>query len=130
MSTTDPRPTAVAHLVRRMQADPRLAYLIGPGSEVWELVTEELAAQRGVDVKDLRREIEAKLNYEEWPSARPDSPKAESANDAIGPRVLADATRLLIAGQADAARGVILGEAERLTGRRFIEDNTPMARAA
>jgi hypothetical protein len=45
---------AVAHIIRRMQADPRLAYLIGPGSETFDLLTAAAAAHEGFDKVEAR----------------------------------------------------------------------------
>jgi len=45
---------AVAHIIRRMQTDPRLAYLIGPGSEAFDLLTAADAAEEGLDVAIIR----------------------------------------------------------------------------
>lgn len=59
---------AVTHLLRRMQNDPRLAYLIGPGSRSYELLTEEAAATTNEDVDAFRKNHEATLKYEPWPS--------------------------------------------------------------
>lgn len=60
--------SAVAHLMRRMQQDGRLAYLIGPGSESYDLLTQEaaLAAERNVD--EFRKGFEATLRPTPWPS--------------------------------------------------------------
>ena len=58
---------AVSHLLRRMITDPRLAWLIGPGSRSWALLTAAYAIDNDWDVDECRREIEAQLTYEEWP---------------------------------------------------------------
>jgi hypothetical protein len=60
--------SAVAHILRRMQEDPRLAWLIGPGSRSYELLTEEAAAAKNLDVEELRKQHGATLKFEKWPS--------------------------------------------------------------
>lgn len=60
--------SAVAHLLRQMQLDPRLAWLIGPGSRSYELLTEEVAAAKSIDVEALRKQHAATLKFERWPS--------------------------------------------------------------
>ena len=59
---------AIAHILRRMQEDPRLAWLIGPGSRSYELLTEEAAAAKNLDVEELRKQHTATLKFERWPS--------------------------------------------------------------
>ncbi|MDR1351475.1 MAG: hypothetical protein LBJ59_12015 [Zoogloeaceae bacterium] len=61
---------AIGHVIRRMICDPRLAWLIGPGSRTWELVTAAFAVINDMDIDKFRREIEAQLKYEEWPNDR------------------------------------------------------------
>lgn len=53
-----------AHLISRMQHDPRLAYLIGPGSQTFELLG-DLAQE--ADKADQFREMETHLKFEPWP---------------------------------------------------------------
>jgi hypothetical protein len=60
-------PSAAQHLLRRMHIDPRLASLLGPGSESFELITREVALQRGQSVDEVRRHAEASLKYQPWP---------------------------------------------------------------
>lgn len=60
---------AVAHVLRRMQQDGRLAYLLGPGSEAFDLLTEEAALAAGRDVEEFRAEFEATLNIQPCPRA-------------------------------------------------------------
>lgn len=45
---------AVAHTIRRMQADPRLAYLIGPGSETFDLLTAAQAVEDNLGIEIVR----------------------------------------------------------------------------
>ena len=59
---------AVHHILRQMQRDARLAWLIGPGSRTYELLTEEAAACNGLDLEKLRQQHEATLKFEPWPS--------------------------------------------------------------
>lgn len=59
---------AVKHLLRQMQRDGRLAYLIGPGSQSYELLTQEGAAAAGQDVKEFRKVYESTLTYQAWPN--------------------------------------------------------------
>lgn len=59
---------AVKHLLRQMQRDPRLAYLIGPGSESYALLTEEAAAAAGQAPNSFRTDFEKTLTFEPWPS--------------------------------------------------------------
>jgi hypothetical protein len=58
---------AVNHLLRQMQHDPRLAWLIGPGSRSYELLTEEAAAANNLDIEELRKQHTATLKFERWP---------------------------------------------------------------
>lgn len=58
---------AVQHLLRQMRRDPRLAYLIGPCSQSYELLTEEAATAAGRPVSEFREEFEATLKFEAWP---------------------------------------------------------------
>lgn len=58
---------AVLHLVRQMQRSPRLAWLIGPGSESYDLLTAAAATTTGCTVEVLRAEIERDLKTEPWP---------------------------------------------------------------
>lgn len=60
--------SAVAHLMRRMQQDGRLAYLIGPGSESYDLLTQEAAQAAGRDVDEFRQGFEVTLRPTPWPS--------------------------------------------------------------
>lgn len=59
--------SAATHILRRMQEDPRLAWLIGPGSRSYELLTEEVAAAQNLDVEALRKQHAATLKFEQWP---------------------------------------------------------------
>lgn len=58
---------AVRHVVGRLQADPRLAWLIGPGSESYDLLTTALASEAGRPVAELQAEIERDLKTTPWP---------------------------------------------------------------
>lgn len=59
---------AVHHILRQMQRDARLAWLIGPGSRTYELLTEEAATSNGLDVAELRQQHESTLKFKPWPS--------------------------------------------------------------
>jgi hypothetical protein len=48
---------AVMHILKRMQADPRLAYLIGPGSESFELLVAAAAPAQGLEHDVLRERV-------------------------------------------------------------------------
>lgn len=58
---------AVAHILHRMRRDGRLAYLIGPGSEAFDLLTQAHAETMGEDLAQFRATFAASLRYEEWP---------------------------------------------------------------
>jgi hypothetical protein len=53
---------ACLHIARRIQIDGSLAYLIGPFSETYELVTEAVAQTLGKSVSEYRAEIEPRIN--------------------------------------------------------------------
>ena len=55
-------------VLRRMQQDGRLAYLIGPGSQIYELLTHEAAQAAGREVAEFRREFDSTLKTQRWPS--------------------------------------------------------------
>lgn len=65
---TKPMSTAAGYVLGRMQRDGRLAYLIGPGSQTYDLLTQEAAQAAGRDVAEFRREFDATLHPERWPS--------------------------------------------------------------
>lgn len=50
-------PAAVLHILQRLQADPRLAYLIGPGSESFELLITAAAQVQGIEQDVLRERV-------------------------------------------------------------------------
>lgn len=56
---------AVAHVLRRMQCDGRLAYLLGEGSEAYDLLTQAHAETLGEDVARFRACYGVRLRYEE-----------------------------------------------------------------
>ncbi|OOG81543.1 hypothetical protein B0E41_17435 [Hydrogenophaga sp. A37] len=47
----------MVHLVQRLQADPRLAYLIGPGSESFELLTAAAADALSIEADVYRERV-------------------------------------------------------------------------
>ena len=59
---------AVHHILCQMQRDARLAWLIGPGSRTYELLTEEAATANDLDPEELRQQHEATLKFEPWPT--------------------------------------------------------------
>lgn len=59
--------SATFHILRQMQEDPRLAWLIGPGSRTYELLTEEAAEAKGEPVESIRATLEARLKFTPWP---------------------------------------------------------------
>ena len=50
-------PAAVLHILQRMQVDPRLACLIGPGSESFELLITAGAQVHGIERDVLRERV-------------------------------------------------------------------------
>lgn len=56
---------AVAHILHRMTRGERLAYLLGEGSEAYELLTQAHAEANGEDVAEFRKTFGASLRYEE-----------------------------------------------------------------
>lgn len=59
---------AVHHILRQMQRDARLAWLIGPGSRTYELLTEEAATANGLNLEELREQHAATLKFSQWPT--------------------------------------------------------------
>lgn len=59
---------AVETLIRRISDDPRVAWLIGPGSQTYDAVTSAYAQMIGRDVNEFRKDFEAGLEFQEWPS--------------------------------------------------------------
>lgn len=59
--TYTPAEKAVVHLVAQLQRDPRLAYLIGPGSESFELLVNAHAALAGEESGPYRESLLGKL---------------------------------------------------------------------
>lgn len=58
---------AIARVIERMQTDPRLAYLIGPGSQTWDDLTSAYAEIHDVPVDDYRRHLESQLEFQSLP---------------------------------------------------------------
>jgi len=48
----------VVHMLKRVRDDGRLAYLMGPLTEAYDLMTEAYADMKGLDVKGFRKEYE------------------------------------------------------------------------
>lgn len=59
---------AVAHLLRRIEADPRLAYYFDPISESMTLLTLAHADALGKNVELFRREYYPRLRFERLPA--------------------------------------------------------------
>lgn len=59
---------AVKHVVQRLINDPRLAYLIGPGSESFYLLTDAWATCMGEQVDAFRERLTSKLKPQPVPS--------------------------------------------------------------
>jgi hypothetical protein len=55
---------AVAHIIRQMQRDGRLAYLLGWGSQSFNLLTDAYAEANGLDVEKFRDEFSSWLRPE------------------------------------------------------------------
>lgn len=55
---------AVATVLKRLQADPRLAYIMGPFTQSYEELTEAYAETIGKDVEQFRLEFEKTLRFE------------------------------------------------------------------
>lgn len=67
MSTqTNGKESAALYVLARMVADPRLAWLIGPGSTAYEQLTAEAAAQRGQTPEEFQATHEPLLKFEPW----------------------------------------------------------------
>lgn len=58
---------AVLHILKRMTEDGRLAWLMGPGSQSYELLTEAYAETSGKDLAEFRKEFNARLTPERCP---------------------------------------------------------------
>lgn len=56
--------SAVLHVLRQMSRDPRLAYLLGPGSQSFELLTQEQAEAEKKDIRAFRASFEHDLRTE------------------------------------------------------------------
>lgn len=62
-----PAERAVLHIVRRMQADPRLAYLIGPGSESFDLLVAAASQADGDEAYPYRESLLGRINTQPLP---------------------------------------------------------------
>lgn len=56
------------HILKLMRHDPRLAYLLGPGSQSFDMLIEDAANAQMRDVATVRAEFVADLKTERWPS--------------------------------------------------------------
>lgn len=57
LSSDSPSDRAVLHILQRLQKDPRLAYLIGPGSKSFDLVITAAAKAQGIEHDVLRERV-------------------------------------------------------------------------
>ena len=62
------RAKAARHILLQMKRDPRLAYLIGPGSDSFELLIEEAADAQHIDIDAMRVMHIKGLQTQAWPS--------------------------------------------------------------
>lgn len=69
---TDAADRAVAHLLRRISRDPRLAYHFDPLTESFRLLTDAYAEARGLDADKFRKEFAATIKFEAPVSAPSD----------------------------------------------------------
>lgn len=74
--------SAAKHILRQMRRDPRLAYLIGPGSESFELMCDEVARETGKPVDAVRDEASSNLAFQTWPSEQAIKARIEEAVEA------------------------------------------------
>jgi len=58
---------ALGSVLGRISRDPRLAWLMGPGSQTFDQVIAAAAAARGHELKEFRKVIEDRLTFEPWP---------------------------------------------------------------
>lgn len=62
MTTAPPKADlAVTHILRQMQNDGRLAYLLGEGSRSFELLTDAAAERSGLDLDAFRKDLGSRL---------------------------------------------------------------------
>jgi hypothetical protein len=59
--------SAAHYVLMRMVADPRVAWLIGPGSTAFDRLTTEVAASRGQTQEEFCAMFEPLLKFEPWP---------------------------------------------------------------
>jgi hypothetical protein len=64
---TNGKESAAIYVLSRMVADPRLAWLIGPGSTAYDRLTAEAAASRGQTQEEFCAVHEPLLKFEPWP---------------------------------------------------------------
>ena len=51
-------------MLKRLQQDPRLAYLMGPGSECYDRIVRAHCEMQGLDVTEFRAQYENRLQTE------------------------------------------------------------------
>lgn len=85
------RAKAARHILDQIKKDPRLAYLIGPGSQSFELLIEEAALAQDIDVDVMRRMHSEGIAFEAWPSERAIQIRIEEAVEAATQKAQAQA---------------------------------------
>lgn len=73
---------AVAHILRRIQRDPRLAYFFDPLTESFDLLIEAHVEKHGGDVHQVRDQVEANMKFKPWPSIDEDAVHEELVKEA------------------------------------------------
>jgi len=63
-----PAELAVMHLVRRLKKDPRLAYLLSPGSESFELLVAAVSILCGEEADTYREKLTGQLTMQPVPA--------------------------------------------------------------
>ncbi len=58
---------AVAYFMKRLKEDPRLAYIAGPGSQLYEMMCAAYASAQGVDCDEFKKEFGAGLKFQKVP---------------------------------------------------------------
>ena len=58
---------AVTSMIKRIQEDPRVAYLVCPYSQTYEELTEAYAEMIGADPGAFRQEFESHLQFQKLP---------------------------------------------------------------
>jgi hypothetical protein len=56
--------TVAEHLLARIARDPRLAYYFDPWTQSMEMLTEQYALEKGLELSEFRREYYSRLKFE------------------------------------------------------------------